>query len=329
MKYRNWIVVAVVLGVVAIGGLVISSTPDLEVNVSGAAGYQGLADVAADPADPESLLIVGVDDGEAGPRAWLSPNGGGLLLSTVLPMTFDGHAFAESSEPTVTVDRNGVWYAAYEVHDLDGGLNPIDSSVVVARSYDGMVWEAASFVEDNRGAGADPSVETPHVAVDAIPNGCTSYSNRLLIVWVRKTGTDRAIYRNYSTNQAATWSTSVKINDGSSGAEDVWRPQDRHRTGRHGVRRLAGRSAENDRGGRFHQRRVQLDHRRQRGECDTRLRRRRLRRRPRLQRRRPARIHPCPGGGPELDHVPGHRYTSDSPTRSYLPTGWTCWSPIP
>jgi hypothetical protein len=146
-------------------------------------------------------------------------------MSAALPLTFDGHAFAEGSAASVAVDRNGVWYAAYEVHDLDGGLNPIDSSLVVARSYDGMVWEAASIVEDNRSAGADPSVETPHITVDAIPNGCTSYANRLLIVWVRKTGTDRAIYRNYSTNQATSWTTSAKINDGSSGAEDVWRPQ--------------------------------------------------------------------------------------------------------
>jgi len=225
MKTQTWVVVAIALVVSVVGGLVISSTPEAEVNVSAAAGYQGQAEVVVDPADPLSLVVAGADDSGTGPTAWSSVDGGNSYSSSALPLLFDGHTFAEGSEPAVAVDRNGTWYAAYEVHDLDGGLNPIDSSLVMARSFDGLVWEAASIVEDNRGAGASPAVETPHIAVDAAPSGCTSYSDRLLVVWIRKTGTDRTVYRNYSTTDGASWTSSVKVNDGVSGTEDVWRPR--------------------------------------------------------------------------------------------------------
>ena len=42
---------------------------------------------------------------------------------------------------------------------------------------------------------------------------------------MRKAGDDRAIYYNDSIDQAATWTGSIKINDGASGIEDVLRPQ--------------------------------------------------------------------------------------------------------
>ena len=216
---------AVGLPALLVVGLVLSKTPEAEVNVSLAAGYQGQAAVAAEGPDPDSLMVVGAADPGAGPGAWSSDDGGGTYVSSPLPLLFDSHAFAEGSEASIAVDRDGIWYAAYEVHDLDGGSNPIDSSLVVARSYDGLVWEAASIVVDNRGAGANPSVETPHLAVDDLPNGCTSYENRLHLVWVRKDSGDRQIYRAYSNNDATSWSYVGRIDDGSSGTEDVWRPR--------------------------------------------------------------------------------------------------------
>ncbi|MBD3869453.1 MAG: right-handed parallel beta-helix repeat-containing protein, partial [Acidobacteria bacterium] len=223
MNRRSWIVLAIALCAAIVGGIVISSTPEAEVNVSATAGYQGQAEVVVNPADPLALVVAGADD--TGATAWSSVDGGASYVSVSLPLLFDGHTFAEGKEPAVAVDNDGIWYAAYEVHDLDGGLNPIDSSLVVARSFDGLVWEAAAIVEDNRGAGASPAVETPHLAADTAPVGCTSYSDRLFMVWIRKTGGDRAVYRNYSTTDATTWTSSTKINDGVSGAEDVWRPR--------------------------------------------------------------------------------------------------------
>jgi len=214
---------ALILPLTGMPGL--SSAPEAEINVSAAAGYQGQAEVAVDPADPLILVVAGADDGGSGPTAWSSADGGASYVPVALPMLFEAHTFAEGSAPAVAVDNDGIWYAAYEVHDLDGGLNPIDSSLVVARSFDGLVWEAAAIVEDNRSAGASPSVEAPHLATDIAPIGCTSYSDRLHMAWIRKTGGDRAVYRNYSTTDGMTWTTSTKINDGVSGAEDVWRPR--------------------------------------------------------------------------------------------------------
>ncbi len=201
-----------------------STTPDAVVDVSLAVGYQGQADIVVDPADPDALVVVGADDRGTGPTAWSSVNGGASFSATALPLTYDAHTFAEGAEATVAIDRNGIWYAAYEVHDLNLG-SPIDSSLAVARSLDGLVWEAFALVVDNRGVGAEPSVETPDVAVDPLPGGCTSYGGRLQLVWVRKSGTDRAIYRSYSSTGGSTWATPAKINDGTSGAEDVWRPR--------------------------------------------------------------------------------------------------------
>ena len=225
MTTKKLIGAFVLLGVVAIGGLVVSSMTELEVNVSAAASYQGQAEVVVDPADSLALVVAGSDGSGSGPTVWSSINGGTSFVSTVLPLLFDGTSFAEGSEPTVAVDRNGTWYAAYEVHDLDGGMNPIDSSLVVASSLDGLVWTAASIVEDNRGVGSATAVETPHLATDVAPIGCTSYSDRLYLVWVRTVGSDRAIYRNYSATDAVSWTSSTKINDGVSGSEDVWRPR--------------------------------------------------------------------------------------------------------
>ncbi len=213
------------LGSVVAGGLLVASIPQAEVNVSATAGYQGQADVAVDPHDPDAVMVVGSDDDGPGPTAWSSADGGDTYSSAALPLLFAGHTFAEGSEPAVAVDADGTWYATYEVHDLDGGSNPIDSSIAVARSYNGLVWEAAALVEDHRGAGADPSTETPHIAVDLQPAGCTPWSGRLQLVWVRRTGADRAVYRSYSGDDGSTWATPVKINDGLSGAENVRRPR--------------------------------------------------------------------------------------------------------
>ena len=147
---------AAVLAAFLAGGTATTSVPEAEINVSAAAGYQGRADVAADPRDSDTLVVVGLDAAVSGPVAWSSIDGGTSYTSVTLPLTFDGHAFAEGSEPTIAAAPNGTWYAAYEVHDLDGGSNPIDSSIVVARSFDGLVWEALPIVEDNRGAGTSP-----------------------------------------------------------------------------------------------------------------------------------------------------------------------------
>jgi hypothetical protein len=139
MKIRSWIGTGVLLSLLVVGGLVISSTPELEINVSSTAGYQGQADVAVDPTNPLALVVAGADDSGSGPTVWSSVDGGATYSPTALPLLFDAHAFAEGSEPSVAVDNDGIWYAAYEVHDLDGCLNPIDSSLVVARSFDGLV----------------------------------------------------------------------------------------------------------------------------------------------------------------------------------------------
>ena len=216
---------AAVMAAFLAGGPATTSVPEAEINVSAAVGYQGRADVAAEPRDSDSLVVAGLDAVTSGPVAWSSIDGGTSFTSVALPLTFDGHAFAEGSEPTIAVAPNGTWYAAYEVHDLDGGSNPIDSSAVVARSFDGLVWEALAIVEDNRGAGTDPSAETPHVAVDPSNTGCTPYAGRVQLVWVRKTGTDRAVYRSYSSTGGTSWATKQRINDGVTGSEDVWRPR--------------------------------------------------------------------------------------------------------
>jgi len=75
MKTRSWIGVVALLSIIAIGGLVISSTPELEINVSSTAGYQGQADVAVDPLDALTLVVAGTDGGGSGPTVWSSDDG--------------------------------------------------------------------------------------------------------------------------------------------------------------------------------------------------------------------------------------------------------------
>lgn len=109
---------AAALAVLFAAGLAMTSAPEAEVNVSLASGYQGQGEVAVDPHDSDVVMVTGWDAGASGPVAWSSVDGGTSFTSTTLPLTYVGHAFAEGSEPSVAVDRDGVWYAAYEVHDL-------------------------------------------------------------------------------------------------------------------------------------------------------------------------------------------------------------------
>lgn len=80
MTRKNKVATLVLLSMiaVAIGGLVISSMTELEVNVSAAAGYQGQAEVAVDPADALTLVVAGSDGSGSGPTVWSSIDGGGV-----------------------------------------------------------------------------------------------------------------------------------------------------------------------------------------------------------------------------------------------------------
>ena len=142
-RFRTYVALcaAAVLAAFLAGRPATTSVPEAEINVSATAGYHGLAEVAVDPRNPDALVVAGYDAGWYGPLAWSSVDGGTSFSVATLPLAFDGHAFEMGSEPSIAVDPDGTWYAAYEVHDTAAAI-PLDSSVVVARSFDGLVWEA-------------------------------------------------------------------------------------------------------------------------------------------------------------------------------------------
>ncbi len=150
--------------------------------------------------------------GDCAPLAYASTDGGTTWSSTALPRTWNGTTFGIGFDPSVDVDKNGAFYYAYGVAPL-GGSYP--NAIVVVKSTDGTHWTQLAPVTFNRNRNFDDKY---YLAVD---RSSSPFANRVYVAWDRNSGNNQILQVAYSSNGGASWSSPIKVNDGTSKFERV------------------------------------------------------------------------------------------------------------
>jgi hypothetical protein len=131
---------------------------------------------------------------------------------TALPRTWNGTTFGIGFDPSVDVDKNGVFYYSYGVAPLSGSY---PNAIVVVSSSNGVNWTQRTPVTFNRNRNFDDKY---YLAID---RSNTAFANRLYVSWDRNSGNNQILYIAYSSNGGSTWSAPIKVNDGTSKFERV------------------------------------------------------------------------------------------------------------
>lgn len=149
--------------------------------------------------------------GDCAPLAYASTNGA-LFTRTSLPRSWNNTTFGIGFDPAVDVDRNGTFYYSYGVAPLSGSY---PNAIVVVKSTDGVNWTKATPVTFNRNRAFDDKY---YLAIDR--SGST-FANRVYVSWDRNQGNNQILYVAYSSDGGATWTSPIKVNDGTTGFERV------------------------------------------------------------------------------------------------------------
>jgi BNR repeat-like domain len=139
-----------------------------------------------------------------------------------LSRVWGGHTFLVGYDGSVAVDTMGRAFVAFGVDDPSTLANGI---VAVSSSDGGQTWTKTNPVVLDLGLAAFGVFEDkPWIAAD--DNVSSPYRDRLYAAWDRNqscglTCTNQILLVSHSSDQGQTWSTPVKINDGTSSQERV------------------------------------------------------------------------------------------------------------
>lgn len=184
-------------------------------NVSNSSEYEGETGAAS-----YGGLIVGgsnhIFPGACGsnncfPLAYASTNGT-QWTKTVLPRVWNGVNLGIGFDPSIDVDKTGVFYYVYGVAPLSGNY---PNGVVAVKSSDGQNWSQLPTITFNNNKFFDDKY---WVAVD---RSNSNFANRIYVVWDRNTATNQILYVSYSANGGQSWSSPIQVNDGRSKFERV------------------------------------------------------------------------------------------------------------
>jgi hypothetical protein len=194
-----------------------------DADVSAAAGsYEGETGAASNGA----LVVAGSNhiypgncqisapsgsSGDCVPLAYSSADGT-TWTKTALTRIWNGTTFGIGFDPSLGVDTNGTFYFTYGVAPLSGSY---PNAIVVVKSTDGVSWTQATPVTFNRNRFFDDKY---YLAVD---RSNTAFANRLYVAWDRNVSNNQILYVAYSSDGGTTWSSPVKVNDGTTSFERV------------------------------------------------------------------------------------------------------------
>lgn len=132
-----------------------------------------------------------------------------------LTRNWGGIDFLIGFDPSVAMDSQGRYFAAYGVSD--GSSSGKNAVVVASSSNGGATWTKANPVVLNKKGG---KFEDKYwIAADA--NAGSPFRDRLYVAWDRNQGNNQILLVSTSSDQGKTWSSPVKINDGTSSFERV------------------------------------------------------------------------------------------------------------
>jgi hypothetical protein len=150
--------------------------------------------------------------GDCVPNVYTSADGS-TWTKRALPRTWSGTTFGIGFDPSLDVDKNGNFFMAYGVAPL-GGSYP--NAVVMVKSTDGgLTWNQTTPVTFNRNKNFDDKY---YLAVD---RSNSSFANRVYVAWDRNSGNNQTLYVAYSSNSGSSWSSPIKVNDGTTKFERV------------------------------------------------------------------------------------------------------------
>jgi hypothetical protein len=126
-----------------------------------------------------------------------------------VPITVKGHAFVLGFDPSIAVDVSNTFYYAYGVAD---GSSSGPNAIAVASSGNGVNWTLKTPVTYNPGGQFDDKY---WIAAD--PNKVGT----LYVGWDRNKGNNQTLFVAVSTNGGNSWTSPIKVNDGTSRFERV------------------------------------------------------------------------------------------------------------
>lgn len=149
--------------------------------------------------------------GDCAPLAYRSIDGSGWTAAA-LPRVWNGTAFGIGFDPGVDIDSAGTFYLSYGVAPLSGSF---PNAIVVVKSTDGTTWTQATPVTFNTKRFFDDKY---YIAIDRSGG---AFANRIYVSWDRNVSNNQILYLAYSSNGGASWSSPIKVNDGTSRFERV------------------------------------------------------------------------------------------------------------
>jgi hypothetical protein len=150
--------------------------------------------------------------GDCAPLAYSSGNGVNWTKQA-LPRTWNGTTFGIGFDPGVDFDKSNRLFYSYGVAPLSRNF---PNAVVVASSTDGINFTQGAPVTFNRNRNFDDKY---YLAIDRSNN--PAFANRIYVSWDRNSGNNQTLLLAFSSNGGASWSTPVKVNDGTTAFERV------------------------------------------------------------------------------------------------------------
>lgn len=151
--------------------------------------------------------------GDCAVMAYASSNGTSFSKTTI-SRTWNGNTFGITFDPGVDYDSSGNLFFSFGGAPLSGSY---PNSVAISKSTDGgRTWATPIAVTFNRNRAFDDKY---YIAVDRSSNATTT--GRIYVSWDRNIANNQILYIAYSADHGATWSSPIKVNDGTSKFERV------------------------------------------------------------------------------------------------------------
>ncbi len=150
--------------------------------------------------------------GDCAVKAYASSDGGASFVGTTISRTWNGTTFGITFDPAVDYDKTGALYFSFGGAPLSGSF---PNSIGVSKSTDGINWSTPVAVTFNRNRFFDDKY---YLAVD---RSNSSFADRIYVSWDRNQANNQILYIAFSSDGGATWSSPIKVNDGTSKFERV------------------------------------------------------------------------------------------------------------